>query len=123
MNDLTVEIAGTEELAKALEAAGLKLDDLSKPNSEAARIVTAVARAMAPKRTGALASTGRAVNANKRAQIIFGGGAVDYAGPVHWGVPSRGIASQPFATNAREQTEPQWTRAYEQELDRIVGDV
>lgn len=118
-----VRIQGAEELARALEKAGVNLSDLSKPNSEAAQLVTALARQLAPRRTGALAGTGTASSDGRKAVIVFGSATVDYAAPVHWGVPSRGLAARPFATDAREKTEPQWSRAYEQELERIMGEV
>lgn len=118
-----VHIQGVEELAKALLDAGVSLGDLSKPNSEAAQLVTALARQLAPRRTGALAGTGTASGDGRKAVIVFGSAAVDYAAPVHWGVPSRGLAARPFATDAREKTEPQWTRTYEQALERLVREV
>lgn len=116
-------ITGAEHLAKALADAGVKLSDLSKPNSEAAQIVTALARQLAPRRTGALAATGSASSDGRKAAIIFGSATVDYAAPVHWGVPLRGLAARPFATDARERTEPQWSRTYEQALENLMREV
>ena len=74
-------------------------------------------------RTGALAGTGRANRAAGRAQVIFGGARARYAPVVHWGWPRRGIAAQPFASDAAQATEPQWVPIYETAVAAIVAQV
>lgn len=118
-----VEVKGATELARALVKAGVAVEDLTKVNGEIAQIVTALAKALAPKRTGALAASGHTGASKSRASVVFGSASVSYAPAVHWGVPSRGQAAQPFATDARDRTEGQWTREYEKELERIMREV
>jgi hypothetical protein len=45
---------------------------------------------------------------------------VPYAGPIHWGWPSRGIAAQPFVSDAAVRTETVWLPIYAAELQRLA---
>jgi hypothetical protein len=118
-----IKVTGAKTLARALLDAGVSVEDLVKVNSEVAQIVTELARVLAPRRTGALAASGRTRASKLRASAVFGSAAVKYAAPIHWGIPARGIAAQPYASDARDRTEGRWTREYEKELERIVAEV
>lgn len=81
-----------EQLPAALAAAGDRLGDLpdTLPPKAAALLLE---RTRPPRLTGALEATGRV----DRGAVVFGGGVVDYAAPVH--------AANPFLTRAAEATE------------------
>lgn len=115
-----VTIAGLPRLRKALREAGESLDDLKDSNAAVASLVAGVAAARAPRRTGRLAASVRGNRAVGRAQVIAGGAALPYAGPIHWGWPARGIEAQPFASSAAVDTEPTWLSIYAAELQRIA---
>ncbi len=81
-----------DALPAALAAAGDRLADAGDtlPDRVAALILD---RTRPPRRTGALAASGRVESAS----VVFGGGLVDYAAPVH--------AANPFLARATEATE------------------
>lgn len=118
-----VQVEGTRELRKELKAAGDDLSDLKDANAEAAGIVTPVARVGAPVVSGALAGSLRSSGTASAAVIRAGYASVPYAGPVHWGWPSRGIKPNPFIVEAAKQTQPRWVAAYERAVDRILSKI
>lgn len=118
-----VRIEGVGELARTLRAAGESLDDLKDANQTASRIVLEEARSRAPKRTGALAASGRVNRAAKKANVIFGSAKVPYASAIHWGWPSHNLKANPFGTTAAERTQPVWLAAYEKNLQQLLDDV
>lgn len=118
-----VRVEGLGQLARTLKAAGKSLDDLKEANQSASRIVLDEARTRAPRRTGALANSGRVNNAAKKANVMFGGARVPYANPIHWGWPARHIKAQPFVTTAAEDTRPEWLAEYEKNIQQLLDDV
>lgn len=118
-----VQVDGLRRLQRELKAAGADLADLKDANAKAAGIVTDDAGRRAPRRTGRLAGSGRPARAAGRATVMFGSAAVPYAGPVHYGWPSRGIAAHPFLTDAATDTQPEWLDAYHDELQQIADRV
>lgn len=113
----TVRVRGARELRAALKQAGADLGQLTKVHRAVARIVQGRAAADAPRRTGTLARQLRTRANRTRASVTS---RTPYAGVVHWGWPRRGIAANPFAQRAAQATEPQWTREYRAEIERIV---
>lgn len=114
---------GQARLVRTLRAAGVDLDELKAATAAAARIVLSAATAGAPRRSGALAGSGKQSNARRRARITFGNARVPYAAPIHWGWPRHNIAAQPFASNAAQSTESAWVAAYVLELNRITQQI
>lgn len=121
-----VRIEGARQLRATLKRAGGDLQDLRAANRRAATTVVPAAAALAPKRSGNLAASIRA-GATTRAGIVRAGKKrVPYAGPVHWGWPSRPdpargirggpIKPHPFLMRAAQDTEPQWVPIYEAEI-------
>jgi hypothetical protein len=123
MADAQVRVIGAAQLTKTLRAAEVDLDELKKATDAAGRIVLAAAVAFAPKRSGALAGTGRKNLARRRVRITFGNAAVPYAPPIHWGWARRNIAPNPFASRAATATEPVWVAAYVDELRSIAASI
>ena len=48
---------------------------------------------------------------------------IPYAGAVHWGWPSRGIAAQPYMTEGAQRTESIWVPLYQQLMDDALKKV
>ena len=117
-----VRIDGSSRLAATLAAAARDLADFSTPNKAAARAAASRAKSIAPKRTGALASSIRATG-NRRVGMITAGSGIGYARPVHWGAPGRGIPARPFLSIAAQGTEGTWIQTYEQHVDDVLSDV
>lgn len=120
---MTVRVEGARRLRSTLRKAGQDLGDLKTAHTAAAGIVTPAARGRAPRRTGRLAGDVRGSGTTTAATIRVGRASVPYAQPVHWGWPRRGIAANPFVTEAAQATEPTWVQAYESAVSRILDRV
>lgn len=118
-----VRVDGLGKLQRALRQLDADTTDLKDANAAAASLVAAAASARAPRRTGRLAASIRGNRATSRATVRGGGARVPYAGPVHWGWPSRRIEAQPFITDAAQATESMWLPLYERDLSRAVDKV
>ena len=123
-----MEVRGAKELRRALreieDAAAKKgmQGELKSAYRAAARVVEIAAKGEAPKRSGRLASTIKPKATSFGASVTAGGTKrVPYAGPIHWGWPSRpnrarGWRGGPIAPN------PFMIRAAKDSAD-IVADV
>jgi hypothetical protein len=125
MPDSTARVEGLDRLVRTLNKAQVDLSDLKDAHAAVGRIVAADAQARAPRRTGRLAGSIRASRQARRAQVVAGGAKVLYAPAIHWGWPSRGIAANPFLSDAAQATESQWVPLYRQDvqaaLDKVKG--
>lgn len=111
------------QLRATLKRAGIDLADLKNANERAGQTVAQWAGVRAPRRSGALGATVRAARQVGRARVMAGGGAVPYAGPIHWGWPARNITAQPWISESAQQTEPAWVRDYLDEINKVIGKV
>jgi hypothetical protein len=55
--------------------------------------------------------------------VRAGRAAVPYAGPIHWGWPSRHIKAQPWLYDAAVASQEQWTGVYLAALEKIIDDI
>jgi hypothetical protein len=118
----SVTIDGLSRLRRDLRRAGSDMADLKAANRQVGSLILPEASARAPKgATGKLASSGRTSGRVAGVSLLFGGAAVPYAGPIHWGWPRRRIEAQPFAADAAAAKEPEWLDVYATELDRVLG--
>lgn len=115
-----IRIDGSGRLASTLAAAARKLADFATPNSAAARTAASRAKAIAPRRTGALAGSIRATG-SRRVGMITAGAGLRYARPVHWG--ARGVPARPFLSIAAQGTEGSWIKNYETHVDDALDTV
>jgi hypothetical protein len=118
-----VTVDGLRTLRKSLKAAGLKLDDLKAAHAAVAQIVVREAAPHAPRRKGALAATTRGSGTQSAAVVRAGLAAVPYAGPIHWGWPSRNITAQPWLYDAAVDSRERWTGQYLSALEDIIATI
>ncbi|GAB3251369.1 hypothetical protein GCM10027425_09260 [Alteromonas gracilis] len=120
-----VRIDGLKKLRRDLRRLGSDLSDFKDANAAAASLVASEAAKRAPRRPGSgrLARSGRGNRAAGRASVLFGGAAVPYAGPIHWGWTARGIEPQPFVAAAAQDTEARWLPLYTDAIDAAVDKV
>jgi hypothetical protein len=123
VTDPTVRVIGIDRLTRTLRAAGDDLSDLKDANAAAGRMVAGAAQGTVPRRSGRLASTIRASRQARRAQVVAGRASVPYAGPIHWGWPSRGIGAQPFLSEAAQSSESRWVPLYARDLQKVLAKV
>jgi hypothetical protein len=118
-----VALVGGRNMRKTLKAAGADLKDLSPAYRAASAIVVNVARPQTPHRTGALAKTVRGGGTQASATIRAGSKAVPYGPPIHWGWPTRGIAAQPWLSEAAQSSEPVWVEEFEQLMHDAIAQI
>lgn len=118
-----VEVDGMRTLRASLKRAGLSLQDLKDAHSQVAQLVVRAAAPRAPRRSGALAATGRGSGTQSAAVVRAGRASVPYAGPIHWGWPSRHIPAQPWLYEAAVASQDQWTGLYLRALQHIIDQV
>ena len=108
--------------------------DLKGAYRTAASAVEARAKVEAPRRSGRLAGSVKAKGSTTGASIVAGGlKAVPYAGPIHYGWPSRPnkargwrggpIKANPFLTRAANGSVDVVRGLLEQELQRVLNKV
>lgn len=118
-----IRVEGARQMRRALKAAGDGLDELKDAHQEAARIVLAEADQRVPRRSGALAATGRVNRAASKASILYGNAKVPYAPPIHWGSPSKHIKAHPWVIDAAVATEDRWVQAYTTAVEQLMDKV
>lgn len=79
------EIVGADRLAATFGRAARDVGDLDEPEQDTAQQLKTLAARRAPRRTGRLAASGRAV----RGTVTFGNSNVDYAVPANFGTGPR----------------------------------
>jgi len=123
VTDPTVRVEGLDQLVRTMRKAGEDLGALKDAHAAVGRMIAAQAQAYVPRRTGALAGTIRAARQARKAMVVAGRTSVPYAGPIHWGWPSRGIAADPFLSNAATDTESRWVPIYLKDVQAAVDQV
>jgi hypothetical protein len=118
-----LQVEGLDTLVRTMRRAGVDISELKDAHTRAASIVASEAAARAPRRSGRLAGSIRPAKQVKRARVMAGGASVPYAGPIHWGWPARNIPANPFMTEAAQGTEPEWTRAYLEDVQKALDNV
>lgn len=118
-----VQVRGARQLRASLKKAGKDLQDMKAAHAAVAALVAAAAAQRAPKRTGRLATSIRGSGTTTAAVIRAGFKSVPYAGPIHWGWPARGIAAQPFLSEAATGSEGAWLPIYEGAVEAAIDQV
>ena len=121
-----IRVEGAKKLRRTLKAAGVDMKDLAKLNKQAASIVAARAKQMAPvgsPKNGHIKSTIRAGATQKAGIVRVGNVRRPYGGAIHWGWPARNIEAQPWVADAAKATEPQWVDNYFDGLMKTIRSV
>jgi len=135
-----VKVTGAKEIRKAIkkiedaaEKKGMQAD-LKNAYKAAAQVVESKARSEAPRQSGRLANSVKAKGTLAGASVVAGGlKAVPYAGPIHYGWPSRPnkskgwrggpIKANKFMTRALEASVPEVVDVLSAELQRVLNKV
>jgi hypothetical protein len=116
----TVQVEGLREYIRALEQAGVEVEDMKDVFGEIASESADVARPVVPRRTGALAGTVRGNRAKNKAVVTIGKARTPYAGPIIWGWPSRGIRASPVVPRTNQYMETRAPELLETGLERLM---
>lgn len=115
-----VRLEGADTLRRTLRRAAADLDNLTDAHARAATIAARAASGLAPRRTGALASSLRPSGKATEGLVVS---SLSYGPPVHYGVPSRNIPARPFLTTAAADTQSRWLPVYEAALEQAIQKV
>lgn len=118
-----IEVEGAAELRRALKHFDGGLDALKEINHQAAEDVAEAARTRAPVRSGSLVGTIRADRKTRSASVLAGRRKVPYAGPIHFGWPSRNITANPFLYDALDSRREAVAQAYTRGVGALVDRV
>jgi phage gpG-like protein len=93
---ISVEITGVKEVTDTINKLAKDLESNEELNRELSSTLSQKASAMAPRLTGALASSVQGNPSAEKAQILAGSAAVPYAGVQEYGWPEKNIQAQPY---------------------------
>lgn len=116
-----VYITGLRETTRALESAGVDVEDLKNVMGQVAAEAATTMQAHTPTRSGALRASVRGNRAKAAAIVTIGRARVPYAGPIAYGWKRRGIrpgrfiqaTDQHMETRAPQLLEDGWGRIAE----------
>lgn len=120
-----VKIKGLAKLQRDLRKLSTDALDLNKEeflatNKRVAEIIIGESKKFVPVLTGALAESVRNVSTKKSAKVRAGSLAVPYAGPIHFGWPSRGIRPNPFFYDAIDRRREEVRDRYDALIDNLT---
>jgi hypothetical protein len=95
-----ITVEGIKQVTDSLKKLNKDLESNIELNKELSTTLSQKASAMAPKLTGALASSVVGNPSAEKAQILAGSAAVPYAGVQEYGWPLRNIEAQPYLNPA-----------------------
>jgi phage gpG-like protein len=100
MAEANISIQGVKEVTDSLNKMARELESNIELNKELSTTLSQKASALAPRLTGALASSVVGNPSAEKAQIMAGSAAVPYAGVIEYGWPDRNIDAQPYLNPA-----------------------
>jgi hypothetical protein len=118
-----VRVEGLSKLRRDLRKMGADLSQIKEANARTGALVLPRAQAKTPRKSGALAGSGRVSRALNRVTLLFGRASLPYGPVQHWGWPKRGIAASLFATDAAAETESTWTEFYVKEVEAALDHI
>lgn len=128
-----VEVAGARELRRQLRAMQRGIDGLRDLHKDLGELVGDRAAQLVPVQSGRLRGTIRAAGQATGAVVRAGYAVVPYAGPVHFGWPSRPnsardwrggpIPPNPFLYDALDDRRGEVFDQYERRVGRMIDDL
>ena len=121
----SVKIEGLSKLQRDLrklstDALDLNKEEFLETNKRIAEIIIGESKKYVPVLTGALAQSVRNASTKKSAKVRAGNVGVPYAGPIHFGWPSRGIRPNPFFYDAIDNRRDEVRDRYVDLVDKLT---
>ena len=121
----SVKIEGLSKLQRDLrklstDALDLNKEEFLETNKRVAEIIIGESKKYVPVLTGALAQSVRNASTKKSAKVRAGTVGVPYAGPIHFGWPSRGIRPNPFFYDAIDNRRDEVRDRYVDLVDKLT---
>jgi hypothetical protein len=123
MPGVGVQVEGLRETVRALQRAGIEVQDLKEIFGGIAAEGASVAAGFAPRLTGRLAASIRGNRAKNRSVIAAGRARIPYAGPINYGWRARGIEPSMFMQRADKVMEPRAVQMLDEGLTALIAKV
>jgi len=120
-----IQIHGLNELRNAIKKLPGRMDiEMAKAGQDwLDRTLVPAIRRRAPRRTGRLAGSVRALRKIRAVTLAVGTEVrVPYAGPINFGWPARNIRAQEFIYSTIAAQGSEWEKSYIDALDRWLGE-
>ena len=120
-----IKITGLSEVQRSLRKLSSDALDLNKTefletNKRVAEIIINESKKYVPVRSGALAAAIRNASTKKSAKVRAGSAAVPYAGPIHFGWPSRSIKPNTFLYEAIDARRAEVANRYAELVSDLI---
>lgn len=115
-----VTVEGVQEVVNTLDKFSKEIKSNTELNKELSSTLSQKASAMAPRLTGALASSVVGNPSSDKAQIAAGNQAVPYAGVIEYGWPERNIEAQPYLMPAVNNNIGYIVERYNDSIQKVV---
>jgi len=120
-----IKVEGLSKVQRDLRKLSTDALDLNKTefletNKQVAEIVINETKKYVPVLSGALAASLRNASTKKSAKVRGGSAAVPYAGPIHFGWPSRSIRPNPFIYDAIDSRRDEVRDRYENLVEKLI---
>ena len=120
-----VKIEGLSKIQRDLrklstDALDLNKEEFLETNKRVAEIIIGESKKYVPVLSGNLAANIRNASTKKAAKVRAGSVAVPYAGPIHFGWPSRAIKPNPFFYDAIDRRRNEVTQRYASLVDSLI---
>jgi hypothetical protein len=120
MAEFKVVVSGIENVQALLSRVSKDIESNSELNKKVSSIIAKNASAIAPKLSGALASSIVGNGSSERAQVVAGSSAVPYAGVIEYGWPQRGREAKPYLRPAVNNNMKQIVKEYSEGIDKAI---
>ena len=119
-----IEVRGAREFRRALKTLPKEYrKELATIHKKAVKPVVETAKTIAPRRSGDLAGSIRALGSQTSGRAAVGKKSVPYAGVIHYGWPAHNIRAQPFLTEALERRQNKVLEIWVKNQDRLIDKV
>ena len=120
-----IKVEGLSKVQRDLRKLSTDALDLNKTefletNKQVAEIVINETKKYVPILSGALAAAIRNASTKKSAKIRVGNVGVQYAGPIHFGWPSRSIRPNPFIYDAIDSRREEVRDRYDNLVEHLI---
>ncbi|MEO6089280.1 MAG: hypothetical protein ABIQ18_39825 [Umezawaea sp.] len=118
-----VRVEGHKELRRSINQAKNKglAKELREAHKQTANVVVPPARSLAPHLSGKLSASIKPSSSVKGAVVRAGSGnSANYAGPIHFGWPKRGIKPQPFLFRAAYARREEYAALFQELMSALV---
>ncbi len=120
-----IKVSGLSKVQRDLRKLSTDALDLNKTefletNKRVAEIIINESKKYVPVRSGALAAAIRNASTKKSAKVRAGSAAVPYAGPIHFGWPSRSIKPNTFLYEAIDARRAEVANRYAELVSDLI---